>query len=83
MVMTMHMKLNDVVYFAPTAMWVLKSPSGEIYVEQCHGRQFDGMTITGKQNPNITWDICYHVAKDLNKFDLLKSSTKIGTITLV
>lgn len=82
MLMTMHMKLQDVVFFSPTAMWVLKSPSGEIYPEQCHGRQFDGSMITGKENPNRTWDMCFHVEKELNKFDLLKSSTKIGTIIL-
>jgi len=82
MLMTMHMKLQDVVFFSPTAMWVLKSPSGEIYPEQCHGRQFDGSMITGKQNPNKTWDMCFHVEKELNKFDLLKTSTKIGTIIL-
>ena len=82
MLMTIHMKLQDVVFFSPTAMWVLKSPSGEIYTEQCHGRQFDGSMITGEQNPNKTWDMCFHVEKELNKFDLLKSSTKIGTIIL-
>ena len=82
MLMTVHMKLQDQIYFSPTALWVLKSSSGEIYPEQCHGQQADMMTITGKQNPNITWDICYHVEKDLNAFDLLKSSTKIGTIIL-
>jgi len=82
MQMTMNMKLNDRVYFSPTALWNLKSPDGEIYVEQCHGRQADMMTITGKQNPNITWDICYHVEKDLNKFDLLNSGKKIGMIIL-
>ncbi len=82
MQMTMHMKLQDRIYFSPTALWNLKSPDGEIYAEQCHGRQMDTMTITGKQNPNIAWDICYHIEKDLNKFDLLKSGTKIGTIIL-
>ncbi|MCH7966043.1 MAG: hypothetical protein IIB02_01280 [Thaumarchaeota archaeon] len=82
MQMTVHMKLQDQIYFLPTALWVLKSPSGEIYVEQCHGTQFDMQTITGKQNPNITWDICYHVEKELNKFDLFKDSTKFGTIIL-
>ncbi len=80
--MTMHMKLQDQIYFSPTFWWVLKSPSGEIYTEQCHGRQFDTQLITGKQNPNITWDICFHVEKELNKFDLLKKTSKIGTIIL-
>lgn len=82
MLMTVHMKLQDQIYFSPTALWNLKSPSGEIYAEQCHGPQFDMMLITGKQNPNITWDICYHVEKELNTFDLLKSTSKIGTIIL-
>ncbi len=82
MLISMHMKLQDVVFFSPTASWVLKSSSGEIYSEQCHGRQFDGSMITGKENPNRTWDICFHVEKDLNKFDLFKESSKIGTIIL-
>ncbi|MEX0862667.1 hypothetical protein [Nitrosopumilus sp.] len=80
--MTLHMKLDDMIVFSPTAMWILKSPDGEIYAEQCHGRQYDGKMITGKQNPNMSWDICFHVEKDLNKFDLMKESSKIGTIIL-
>ena len=82
MLMTMHIELQDTVFFSPTAMWVLKSSDGEIYPEQCHGRQFDGQFITGKENPNRSWDMCFHVEKDLNKFDLSKSGTKIGTIIL-
>ncbi len=88
MQMTTHMKLQDRIYFSPTVMWNLKSPSGEIYPEQCHGRQYDTQIITGKQNPNITWDICYHVEKELDKFDLIwglapnQQVPKIGTIIL-
>ncbi len=88
MQMTTHMKLQDQIYFSPTAMWNLKSTSGEIYPEQCHGRQSDIQIITGKQNPNITWDVCYHVEKEIDKFDLIWSgapkqqSPKIGTIIL-
>jgi|APSaa5957512535_1039671.scaffolds.fasta_scaffold14041_3 hypothetical protein len=82
MLMTMHIELNDTVFFSPTAMWVLKSPDGEIYPEQCHGRQFDGQFISGKDNPNRSWDMCFHVEKELIKFDLLKSMSNMGTITL-
>jgi hypothetical protein len=82
MLMEIDMDLNDVVFFSPTALWMLKSPSGEVYYEQCHGRQFDGAMITGKDNPNRTWDMCFHVEKDLNKFDLIKERAKIGTIIL-
>ena len=82
MLMEIDMDLNDVVFFSPTALWMLKSPSGEVYYEQCHGRQYDGSMITGKDNPNRTWDMCFHVEKDLNKFDLIKERAKIGTIIL-
>ena len=82
MLMSLHMKLQDRVSFQPTFDWELKSPSGQLYREKCHGKGFDLMTITGEQNQNLTWNICYHVEKELNNFDLMYSKNKIGTIIL-
>lgn len=83
MLMSIHdLKVQDRITFQPTFDWSMKSPSGETYTEKCHGKGFDLMTITGKQNPNITWDICYHVDKEVGNFDLMYKKSKIGSITL-
>ena len=82
MSMELNMKFQDSVYFSPTSGWTLKNPAGDIYAEACHGTKSDIVVIRGKDDPNRTWSICYHVEKELKQFDLRKDTNKIGTIIL-
>jgi len=69
MKLTVHMELDDMQFFSPTAMWFLKNENGKAYVEKCHGTQMDMMTLRGDQNPIKYYNICYYVEKEFKKFD--------------
>lgn len=69
MKLTVHMELDDMQYFSPTANWYLKNENGKQYTEQCHNSQGDFMLLKGDQNPVRYYDICYHVEKKFNTFN--------------
>ena len=83
-----NMELEDAVVFSPSMQTILKNENGKQYPEKCHGRQLGMSWIKGDETQNQSYNVCYHVEKTFDKFDVYIDdarptvSKKIGTIVL-